>query len=73
LSSCNIYGNVELGKEAADQLIKMEPCNAAPYLTLAHVYARKGLWNEVAEVRRVMQQKRMRKRAGWSWVEVDKL
>ncbi|KAK7335852.1 hypothetical protein VNO80_27942 [Phaseolus coccineus] len=69
LSSCKIYGNVELGREAADQLIKMEPCNAAPFLTLAHVYAKKGLWNEVAEVRRLMQQRRMRKRAGWSWVD----
>ncbi|KOM44415.1 hypothetical protein LR48_Vigan05g202000 [Vigna angularis] len=73
LSSCKIYGNVELGREAADQLIKMEPSNAAPYLTLAHVYARKGLWNEAAEVRRLMQQRTMRKRVGWSWVEVDKL
>ncbi|XP_052726938.1 pentatricopeptide repeat-containing protein At2g13600 isoform X1 [Vigna angularis] len=70
LSSCKIYGNVKLGREAADQLIKMEPSNAAPYLTLAHVYARKGLWNEVAEVRRLMQQRTMRKPAGWSWVEV---
>ncbi|KAG5106968.1 hypothetical protein JHK82_043938 [Glycine max] len=49
LSSCKIYGDVELGREAADQLIKMEPSNAAPYLTLAHIYARKALWNEVAE------------------------
>lgn len=72
LSSCKIYGDVELGREAADQLIKMEPCNAAPYLTLAHTYARKGLWNEVAEVRSLMQQRRIRKPAGWSWVEVDK-
>ena len=71
-SSCKIYGDVELGREAADQLIKMKPGNAAPHLTLAHIYARKGLWNEVAEVRRLMQQRRIRKPAGWSWVEVDK-
>ncbi|XP_020223829.1 pentatricopeptide repeat-containing protein At2g13600 isoform X2 [Cajanus cajan] len=72
LNSCKIYGDVELGKEAADQLIKKDPCNAAPYLTLAHIYARKGLWNEVAEMRRLMRQRRIRKSAGWSWVEVDK-
>ncbi|KAG5021867.1 hypothetical protein AAZX31_07G065800 [Glycine max] len=72
LSSCKIYGDVKLGREAADQLIKMEPCNAAPYLTLAHIYAKDGLWNEVAEVRRLIQRKRIRKPAGWSWVEVDK-
>ncbi|KAK7405456.1 hypothetical protein VNO78_06764 [Psophocarpus tetragonolobus] len=69
LSSCKIYGDVELGREAADQLIKMEPSNTTPYITLAHIYARKGLWNDVAEVRRLMQQRRRRKLVGWSWVE----
>lgn len=72
LSSCRIHGEVELGREAADQLIKMEPYNAAPYITLAHIYARNGLWTEVAEVRSLMQQRRLRKHAGWSWIEVDK-
>lgn len=67
LSACKIYGDVELGREAANQLIKMEPCNAAPYLTLAHIYARKGLWNEVSEVRSLMQQ-RVKGKSAWSWV-----
>ncbi|KAK7267684.1 hypothetical protein RIF29_20362 [Crotalaria pallida] len=71
LSSCKIHGDVELGREAAEQLIKLEPCNAAPYLTLAHIYARKGLWNEVAQIRSLMQQRRIRKPAGWSSVAVD--
>lgn len=67
LSACKIYGDVELGREAANQLIKMEPCNAAPYLTLAHIYARKGLWNKVSEVRSLMQQ-RVKGKYAWSWV-----
>ncbi|XLT50307.1 hypothetical protein HN873_042911, partial [Arachis hypogaea] len=72
LNSCKIHGDVELGREAADQLIKMEPCNAAPYLSLAQIYVKKGLWNKVAEVRSLMQRRRIRKPAGWSWIEVDK-
>ncbi|KAL5082664.1 hypothetical protein RYX36_011085 [Vicia faba] len=67
LSACKIYGDVELGREAANQLIKMEPCNAAPYLTLAHIYARQGLWNELSEVRSLMQQ-RVKGKSAWSWV-----
>ncbi|RHN76224.1 putative tetratricopeptide-like helical domain-containing protein [Medicago truncatula] len=66
LSACKIYGDVELGREAANQLIKMEPCNAAPYLTLAHIYTTKGLWNKASEVRSLMQQRVKRKPAGWS-------
>ncbi|XP_054780353.1 pentatricopeptide repeat-containing protein At2g37320-like [Prosopis cineraria] len=71
LSSCKIHGEVELGREAADRLIKMEPCNAAPYITLAHLYARNGLWAEASEVRSLMKQRRLRKHAGWSWILVD--
>ncbi|KAF5729863.1 pentatricopeptide repeat-containing protein [Tripterygium wilfordii] len=72
LHSCNSYGEVELGREAAYQLFKMEPWNAASYIMLANIYAKAGLWNEVTEVRKLMQQKGVRKSAGWSWVEVDK-
>ncbi|KAJ7969138.1 Pentatricopeptide repeat-containing protein [Quillaja saponaria] len=72
LSSCNIHGEVELGREAAKQLIQLNPCNDAPYLILAHIYARSGLWTEVAEVRKLIQQRGIRNHSGWSWVEVDR-
>ncbi|KAK9285771.1 hypothetical protein L1049_024972 [Liquidambar formosana] len=72
LSSCKDYGEVELGREAADHIFKMEPCSAVPYVTLANIYAKAGLWGEVAEIRKLMKQKGIRKSAGWSWVEVDK-
>ncbi|XP_044469604.1 pentatricopeptide repeat-containing protein At3g02330, mitochondrial-like [Mangifera indica] len=72
LSSCKIYGEVELGKEAANELLKMEPGNAAPYVLLANIYATAGLWTDVVKVRKLMQQKGLRKSAGWSWVEVEK-
>ncbi|KAF3439137.1 hypothetical protein FNV43_RR17412 [Rhamnella rubrinervis] len=72
LSSCKVHGEVDLAREAAHKLIELEPCNAAHYVTLSHIYARAGLWAEVAEVRKLMQQKAKRKSAGWSWLEVDK-
>ncbi|GLT44214.1 hypothetical protein SLA2020_181250 [Shorea laevis] len=72
LSSCKVYGEVELGREATDKLFLMEPLNAAPYITMANIYAEAGLWAKVAEIRKLMQQKGIRKSAGWSWVEIDK-
>lgn len=72
LSSCRVYGEVELGREAANQLFKMEPENASSYITLASIYARAAMWAEVAEIRKLMQQKGVKKNAaGWSWIEVD--
>ena len=66
LGFCKVYGEVELGRVAAEKLIEMEPYNAAPFITLAHIYARAGLWTEVAEVRKLMQRKEIRKSSGWS-------
>lgn len=71
LSSCAVHGEIKLGKEAAEWLFKMEAFNAAPYATLAKVYAGAGLWGKVAEIWRSMKQKGIKKIAGWSWVEVD--
>ncbi|KAK6258731.1 hypothetical protein SCA6_013205 [Theobroma cacao] len=51
----------------------MEPLDTASYVTLAHIYAKVDLWAEVAEIRKLMQQKGLRKSAGWSWVGVDNM
>lgn len=72
LGACKVHVEVEIGREAAYRLIKMDPSNAAPYVTLAHIYARAGLWAELGDIRKQMQQKRVRKSAGWSWIEIDK-
>ncbi|KAF4349884.1 hypothetical protein F8388_005115 [Cannabis sativa] len=70
LGFCKVYVEVELGREAAKVLIEMEPFNAAPIVTLAHLYARAGLWAEVAEVRKLMQKNDIRKSCGWSrWLK----
>lgn len=72
LSSCKVHGDVELGTDAANKLIEMEPWNAAPYVMLAHIYARAGLQAEVAQVRKLMQKNAIRKEAACSWIELEK-
>ncbi|XP_059624091.1 pentatricopeptide repeat-containing protein At3g12770-like [Cornus florida] len=72
LSSCKVYGEVELGREAAFKLFQMEPGSAVPYIMLANICAGAGLWSQVAEIRNLMKQKGIRKSVGWSWIEVDK-
>ncbi|KAF9623142.1 hypothetical protein IFM89_037723 [Coptis chinensis] len=72
LDSCRVYGEVQLRREAANQLFKMDPCSVAPYVTLANIYAEDGMWNEVRQVRRTMREKGIRKSTGLSWIEVEK-
>ncbi|KAI3704371.1 hypothetical protein L1987_74589 [Smallanthus sonchifolius] len=69
LSSCKEYGNVELGREAAYKLFELEPRSPVPYLILADLYAGAGLWDEVKNIRKFMNENGVRKSlAGWSCV-----
>ncbi|XP_057492726.1 pentatricopeptide repeat-containing protein At3g24000, mitochondrial-like isoform X2 [Actinidia eriantha] len=72
LSSCKVYGEVELGRDAAYKLFEMEPDSAVPYITLANIYSGAGLWSEVVKIRKMMKQRGIRKSTGWSWVEIGK-
>ncbi|PWA41988.1 Pentatricopeptide repeat-containing protein [Artemisia annua] len=72
LSSCKEYGNVELGREAAYKLFELEPHSPVPYLILIDIYGGAGLWNEVQNLRKMMNENGVKKSLpGWSWVELD--
>lgn len=69
LSSCRIHGNVEIGKWAADSLRELEPQNPASYILLSSIYASKGKWDHVSQMRRTMRDKGVRKEPGCSWIK----
>lgn len=69
LSSCRIRGDFNIGKWAADSLLELEPQNPASYVLLSSMYAAKGNWVEVAQIRRGMRDKGVRKEPGCSWIK----
>ena len=71
LGACRTYGNVDLGKLAANELLKLEPKDASAYVLLSNIYAAAGKWEEVLWVRTMMQERGIRKEPGRSWIEVD--
>ncbi|KAG2719881.1 hypothetical protein I3843_02G006600 [Carya illinoinensis] len=72
LGGCRIHGNLELAKRAAEALFEIEPENPATYVTLANIYATAGMWSEVAKVRKAMDDKRVVKKPGLSWIEIQR-
>ncbi|OVA07267.1 Pentatricopeptide repeat [Macleaya cordata] len=72
LGACRTHGNVELGAKAADQFLRLEPYNAAPYVMLGNIYADAGKWDEFATIRKTMRDKGVKKKPGCSWIEVKK-
>ncbi|KAF7143804.1 hypothetical protein RHSIM_Rhsim05G0215000 [Rhododendron simsii] len=70
LSFCRVHNNMTLGEIAAKQLFKLEPTNHVNYILLSNIYASKGKWREVNEVRDMMSKIGLRKDPGCSWIEV---
>ncbi|XP_064951546.1 pentatricopeptide repeat-containing protein At5g13270, chloroplastic isoform X3 [Musa acuminata AAA Group] len=70
LSGCTTYQNVDLGKVAGENLLSMDPNDAAAYILIFNMYAAAGRWVEVASVRRMMNGRRIKKEVSCSWITV---
>lgn len=70
LAACRVHRNLELGKFAAEQLILLQPQDSAAYVLLSNIYAAAGNWHERREVRKMMEKRKVKKEAGYSWIEV---
>eukprot|EP01018_Ginkgo_biloba_P006262 Gb_02503 [translate_table: standard] len=64
------HGNIKLGKRAAERLFEMEPQSAATYVLLSNTYAAARRWDDMANVRKIMKDRGVKKEPGCSWIEV---
>jgi pentatricopeptide repeat protein len=71
LGACRIHGNIELGERVAARLFEIEPENPGYYVLLSNIYATAGRWHDIAKVRTMMADKRLKKVPGCSWIELD--
>eukprot|EP01018_Ginkgo_biloba_P018985 Gb_02561 [translate_table: standard] len=71
LGACRMHCNIELGELAAERLFELEPENVGSYVLLSNMYAAAGKWDDVTKVRKMMKDKRLKKRPGCSWIEVN--
>lgn len=72
LSACRVHRNVDLAIHAAKQVLRLDPEDAGTYILLSNIYANSQKWEDVAEVRRTMRDRGIKKEPGCSWIEVDK-
>ncbi|XP_052177521.1 pentatricopeptide repeat-containing protein At2g27610 [Diospyros lotus] len=70
LAACRVHMNLGLGKLAAEKIISLQPQDSAAYVLLSNMYAAAGKWQERAKVRKLMEERKVRKEAGYSWIEV---
>ncbi|KAB2071358.1 hypothetical protein ES319_A08G216500v1 [Gossypium barbadense] len=72
LGACRTHAKLDLAEVAANKLLVIEPENAGPYILLSNIYASQGKWNDVAELRKNMRARSVKKSPGSSWIEVEK-
>ncbi|MQL71246.1 hypothetical protein Taro_003551 [Colocasia esculenta] len=51
LGACNHHCNINLGKEIARLLFKVDPGNSSAYVMLSNIYAAAGMWSDLDKVR----------------------
>ncbi|KAK2977195.1 hypothetical protein RJ640_008820 [Escallonia rubra] len=72
LGACRKHMNMDMAEVAAKKLVQLEPKNSGPHILLSNIYASKGRWADVAELRKNMRSRNMSKSPGCSWIEVEK-
>ncbi|CAK8563867.1 unnamed protein product [Lathyrus sativus] len=71
LGACKIHGNLELGESVGKRVVELEPGNSGRYVMLANIYASCGKWNQVAGVRKLMDDRGVKKEPGFSMIEME--
>lgn len=70
LTWCNFHGDIDLGREVAEVLFKLEPGNPGYYISLSNMYVAVGRWKEAVDLRDMVEAKRLRKPPGYSLISV---
>ncbi|XP_073125350.1 pentatricopeptide repeat-containing protein At5g66520-like isoform X2 [Henckelia pumila] len=69
LGACRIHGNVVMGDDIGRDVIDLEPDNSGRYVLLANLYAKAGRWEDVANIRKLMNDRGLKKETGFSTIE----
>ncbi|PSS17803.1 Pentatricopeptide repeat-containing protein [Actinidia chinensis var. chinensis] len=72
LSACRVHGNLEMGREVGESLLRLDGNNPTNYVMMSNIYADAGCWKEFERVRESAKMQGLRKVGGCSWVEIDK-
>ncbi|XP_050206689.1 pentatricopeptide repeat-containing protein At5g48910 [Mercurialis annua] len=71
LSACKMHGNIEMGERIARILMELFPEDSGSYVALSNMFACRGNWDGVSEVRLKMKELEIRKDPGCSWIELN--
>ncbi|GAB2231412.1 hypothetical protein Droror1_Dr00010418 [Drosera rotundifolia] len=72
LGACKMHKKFDMGVQAAEYLLALDPRNPGHYVMLSNVYALAGRMDQVEQVRDKMIRKKLKKPVGYSTIEIDR-
>ncbi|KAJ0978778.1 hypothetical protein J5N97_014252 [Dioscorea zingiberensis] len=72
LSACRVYSDAKLAEIATENLMRFTSgsADAGYHVAMSNVYAENGRWGKMAQLRTQMRDVGLKKRVGYSWIEV---
>ncbi|GMY15758.1 pentatricopeptide repeat-containing protein At2g13600-like [Fagus crenata] len=71
LGACRTHCESKLAEFAVGNLLEFDVEDSGSYILLANIYSDSGKLESVADVRKLMREKGIRKNPGCSWIEVE--
>uniref|UniRef100_A0A0D9VLJ0 Pentacotripeptide-repeat region of PRORP domain-containing protein n=1 Tax=Leersia perrieri TaxID=77586 RepID=A0A0D9VLJ0_9ORYZ len=71
LAGCRMHCDVAMAEQLMQHLLELDPGGDANYVLLSNIYAAVGKWDGAGKVRNLMKARGLRKRPGYSAVEID--
>ncbi|WOH15179.1 hypothetical protein DCAR_0934716 [Daucus carota subsp. sativus] len=71
LGACTIHQKTVLGEVATRNLLQLDFEHAGYYILMSNIYAADGKWDNVAEIRNLVKQKKMKKVSAVSIIEAN--
>ena len=72
LGACRIHGDLDLAELVAERLYQLEPETVSFYVLMANIYAEAGRWDDVAQMRKLMEERKLKKIPGQSLVNINR-
>lgn len=70
LLACRLHNNIQLGEIAARNCFQLEPDTTGYCSLLSNIYASVERWDDVGRMRKIVDDKRLTKMPGCSWMEL---
>ncbi|XXG70489.1 hypothetical protein AAC387_Pa06g3245 [Persea americana] len=70
LGACTAHSNLDVAERVAKKMMELQPEYHLSYVLLTNVYRAIGRWDDALEIRKLMEDRRIKKTPGKSWIEI---